>query len=109
MTTTSTWRSPASATSGRFEGRDTGGVVSGFVVDAAPGRGADRHLHPYCETFVVLDGSARFTVREAVVEAGGGDVLTVPAGTPHAFVATGPDGVRLLGIHAAPVIEQTEV
>ena len=46
------------ATSGRFEGRDCGGPVSGFVVHGAPGRGPEPHVHPYPETLVVFEVAA---------------------------------------------------
>jgi quercetin dioxygenase-like cupin family protein len=100
------WRDDSDATSGRFEGRDCGGPVSGFVVHGAPGRGPGPHVHPYPETFVVLEGAAVFYVDGAEVRASAGDVFAVPAGTPHGFTAV-DDGVRLLGIHSSPEIEQT--
>jgi quercetin dioxygenase-like cupin family protein len=93
--------------SGRFEGRDTGGVVSGFVVDAAVDEGPPAHRHPYVETFVVLNGAAIFTVDGAELRAVDGKVLTVPAHAAHSFAAAAPDGVSLIGIHGSPEIIQT--
>jgi quercetin dioxygenase-like cupin family protein len=101
-----TWRQNPEVTSGRFEGRDSDGVVSGFIVDAAPGRGPSAHVHPYPETFVVFNGSAVFTIDGLEYPAVAGDVLTVPSKTPHGFTADAPDGVRLIGIHASAQIAQ---
>jgi quercetin dioxygenase-like cupin family protein len=100
------WPYDSQATSGRFEGRDIGGPISGFVVDAVEGRGPGAHIHPYAETFVVLEGAAVFTVDGRPLRAHAGHVLAVPAGTTHGFIAAQP-GVRLLGIHSSPEIVQT--
>lgn len=101
------WRQNPDSTSGRFQGRDCDSGVSAFIVDAAPGAGPSAHVHPYPETFVVLNGSVTFTVDGAECQASAGDVLTVPAGTAHGFAANQPEGVRLIGIHASPQITQT--
>jgi quercetin dioxygenase-like cupin family protein len=101
------WRQTAGMTSGRFEGRDCDGGVSGFVVDAAPGEGPGPHWHPYVETFVVLAGAVTFTVDGAELPAVAGDVLTVPAHTAHGFTAAAPHGVSMVGIHASPEVIQT--
>jgi quercetin dioxygenase-like cupin family protein len=101
-----TWPYEPHATSRKFEGRDIGGPISGFVVDAVAGRGPGAHIHPYPETFVVLQGAAVFTVDGRPFRAGAGHVLAVPAHTTHGFIAAEP-GVRLLGIHASPEIVQT--
>jgi quercetin dioxygenase-like cupin family protein len=103
-----TWPYDSQATSGRFEGRDIGGPVSGFIVDAAQGRGPGAHIHPYPETFVVLQGAAVFTVDGRPLRAQAGQVLAVPAGITHGFTAAEP-GVRVIGIHASPEIMQTFV
>jgi quercetin dioxygenase-like cupin family protein len=102
----STWPYEPDATSGKFEGRDIGGPTSAFVVDAVAGRGPSAHVHPYAETFVVLEGAAVFTVDGRPLRAHAGQVLAVPAHTTHGFIAAEP-GVRLLGIHDSPEIVQT--
>lgn len=43
----------------------------------------------------------RFTVCDADVDAGPGDIVVVEAGTPHAFVSLGPDVLVMVCIHAA--------
>jgi mannose-6-phosphate isomerase-like protein (cupin superfamily) len=62
---------------------------------------------PYEETFLVQGGSAVFTVGDEAVEARAGQVLVVPAGTAHGFVATSGEPLELVSIHPAPDM-QTE-
>ena len=89
-------------TSYEFEGYhhgDTG--VSFVVVDAPPGGGPKLHKHPYEEVFVVQEGTATFTAGDEVIEAGGGQVVVVPAGVPHRFVNSGVGRLRQVDIHAS--------
>ena len=51
------------------------------------GVGQKLHRHPYEETFIVQDGDVLFTVGQREIEAGAGDIVGVPAGTPHKFVS----------------------
>ena len=57
------------------------------------------HQHPYAETFIIRRGSATFTVGTDQVEAHAGQVLVVPAQTPHKF-STGANGYEAVHIHA---------
>ena len=63
------------------------------------GVGPRLHRHPYAETFIIRRGSATFTVGSDQVEAHAGQVLVVPAQTPHKF-STGADGYEAVHIHA---------
>ena len=65
------------------------------------GVGPRLHQHPYAETFLVRRGSATFTVGSEQLEAHAGQVLVVPANTPHKF-STGPQGYEAVHIHASP-------
>ena len=48
--------------------------------------GPPQHLHrEHDETFVVTEGTLRFTCGADTVDAGTGTCVTVPAGTPHTF------------------------
>ena len=85
-----------------FEGYRYGDAgVSFIVVDAPPGAGPKLHKHPYEEVFVVQEGSATFTAGDEVIEAGGGQVVGVPAGVPHRFVNSGAGRLRQVDIHAS--------
>jgi mannose-6-phosphate isomerase-like protein (cupin superfamily) len=59
------------------------------------------------EVYVVLAGSADFTVAGDRVAAGTGTMLRVEAGTKRTLVP-GPDGVRLLAIGCGPEYERPD-
>ena len=98
---------------GREDGEDwtenyeelPGGAGISIILESTTqeGVGPRLHRHPYAETFIIRRGSATFTVgaganaREVVGRAG--QVLVVPADTPHRF-RTGPGGYEAVHIHA---------
>jgi mannose-6-phosphate isomerase-like protein (cupin superfamily) len=85
-----------------FVGADHGDVgVSLIFVDTAPGRGPRLHRHDYDELFVVLEGEARILGGDDVVVRGG-DVVVIPAGEPHGFVASGEGRYRQISVHLSP-------
>ena len=91
----------------RFVGRDHGAGISYFYVDNEPGEGPGLHWHPYTETWVVIEGTARFTTGDHTFEASEGDTATVPTGVWHGFKNVGTSRLRMLCIHASDVIVQT--
>ena len=81
-------------------GGDHGGLRACILfVDAPPGRGPSPHSHPYEEVLIVLEGEATMTVGDEELVAGAGDVVIVPADTPHAFTNTGEGPLRQIDIH----------
>jgi mannose-6-phosphate isomerase-like protein (cupin superfamily) len=64
-----------------------------------PGSGPSLHRHPYEETFIIEEGTVRFTVGERQLEATGGEVVVVPAGVPHGFVNVGQAPMRSINVH----------
>lgn len=93
----------------RFQGMDHGAGVSYFSIDYAPGRGTGLHWHPYAETWIVLEGEATFTVGGASIRGTAGDTVTGPPCMPHRFENSGSGPLRVIGIHASPVIIQTDL
>src|SRR5215210_5742213 len=92
---------PHSETAYRFEGYLHGDAnVSFFLIDALPGGGPGLHTHPYAEVFVIQDGEVVLTVGDATLEAEAGQILVVPAGTPHGYVNAGTGWARHVDIHA---------
>ncbi|WP_188434587.1 cupin domain-containing protein [Microbacterium murale] len=91
----------------RFVGAEHGADVSYFYVENQPGEGPGLHWHPYSETWVVLEGTARITVGDETFVARAGDTATGPARVPHCFTNVGEGMLRILGIHASPTIIQT--
>lgn len=85
----------------RFDGYLHGASVSFFITRNGPGTGPGLHRHPYEETFIIQEGEARFRVGQEEIEARAGQIVVVPAGTPHGFVNTGRDILRQINIHPA--------
>jgi mannose-6-phosphate isomerase-like protein (cupin superfamily) len=75
--------------------------VSFIWVEGRPGDGPRLHQHAYEEIFIMLEGTATFTIGDAVVEAVAGQVLVAPPKTPHKFVGTGTGALRQINIHAS--------
>lgn len=88
-----------------FDGHEHGASVSFFITRNKPGTGPGLHKHPYDETFIMQEGEARFTVGEEAIEAVAGEIVVVPAGTPHGFVNTGSGILRQVNIHPAARME----
>lgn len=93
---------PGSETSRQFEGYlYYEGNVSFFISETPPMRGPSLHKHPYQEIFVVLDGQLTCTVGDAAIEAAAGQIVIVPADTPHKFINSGSTVARHVDIHAS--------
>jgi mannose-6-phosphate isomerase-like protein (cupin superfamily) len=96
---------PGGENSVRFDGHRHGASVSFFITRNLPGSGPELHRHPYEETFIILEGRGRYTVGEVEIEAGAGEIVVVPAGTPHRFVNTGEGRLRQVNIHPRETME----
>ena len=95
---------PSGENASLFDGHAHGAQVSFFLSSNAPGTGPKLHRHPYEETFIVEDGDVLFTVGESTIEAGAGDIVVVPAGSPHKFVSRG-ETHRQVSIHPVARME----
>lgn len=91
----------------RFVGIEHGAGISYFSVDYETGEGPGLHWHPYPETWVVIEGVATITMGDRTITAREGDTATVPAGVWHGFRNLGEGRLKVLCIHASPVIVQT--
>jgi mannose-6-phosphate isomerase-like protein (cupin superfamily) len=101
---------PYGGISHRFEGHRYGDVgVSFFLVESPPGGGAVLHTHPYEEVFLTLEGEATFTVGDATIEVGAGQIVVAPAGVPHKFVNSGTGPLRQVDIHPSGRIRQVNI
>jgi mannose-6-phosphate isomerase-like protein (cupin superfamily) len=97
-----------SPTASLFEGLPRAGVgISVFVVRTPPGRAVELHVHPYAETFVLLEGSGRWTAGDDVVDLHPNQMLVVPPETPHGFRNTGEHPLLVVSIHESGTLEQT--
>ncbi len=98
-------RSPTAAL---FQGRDEA-PVSIFITEYQRGHGPDLHVHPYPEVFVVEAGTATFTAGDEQLTVPGGNVVVVPAETPHGFKCASDDTLRVVSVHPSPTVEQTDL
>jgi mannose-6-phosphate isomerase-like protein (cupin superfamily) len=94
-----------SGTTPLFEGGEYGGIpLSFFWLSTLPGRGPSLHLHPYAEAFVLQQGQATFTIGESTQELLGGQMVIVPANTPHKFKNSGTEPLQMITIHPSPQV-----
>lgn len=95
-------RRDALPTPDEFEGVDHGGVpISFLLVEAAPGGGPALHKHKYAEVFVVVEGEATYIAGSEERHVIAGEIVVVPAGTPHRFFNSGKGPLRQVDIHAS--------
>jgi mannose-6-phosphate isomerase-like protein (cupin superfamily)/rhodanese-related sulfurtransferase len=91
-----------------FEGFPRAGVdISMFVTRTPPGRAVELHVHPYAETFLLLEGRGRWTCGEEVVELEPEGVLVVPPDTPHGFRNIGDVPLLVVSVHERGTVRQT--
>jgi mannose-6-phosphate isomerase-like protein (cupin superfamily) len=95
---------------GFVNGEALGGEVTVLTYgNDTPGEGPRLHVHPYDETFVVIQGRARFFVGDQVIEAVAGEVVLGPKGVPHRFENDGPGRLQTIDLHHAPRWIQTDL
>jgi mannose-6-phosphate isomerase-like protein (cupin superfamily) len=95
----------SSLPSGNLKGAEHGATISLILDNSEPGHGPRLHKHPYDETWVVNDGNLTFHAGDEQFDAGPGDIVIVPAHTPHKFTSHGPGRADLVCIHASPTFE----
>lgn len=97
-----------SPTAALFEGHAHGGAdVSIFVTRTPPGAAVDLHVHPYAETFVLLEGRGRWTVDTEAVELEPDQIVVVPPDTPHGFRNVGDVALLVVSAHERGTLQQT--
>jgi mannose-6-phosphate isomerase-like protein (cupin superfamily) len=81
---------------------DHGGLpISFLLVEAPPGGGPALHKHEYAEIFIVLEGEATYIAGGEERQVIAGEIVVVPAGTPHRFFNSGEGPLRQVDIHAS--------
>jgi mannose-6-phosphate isomerase-like protein (cupin superfamily) len=97
-----------SATASLFEGKARAGIdISLFIVRTPPGRAVELHVHPYSETFLLLEGRGRWTAGDVVTELEPEKVLVVPPNTPHGFRNIGDSPLLVVSVHESGELVQT--
>ena len=87
-----------------IQGAEHGATISLILDRSTTGQGPRLHRHPYDETWVVVEGTVKFQAGNEACAAGPGDVVIVPANTPHKFTNEGVAPSRLVCIHANPTV-----
>ena len=95
-----------SPTAKLFQGRDEVDC-SIFITEYQRGQGVGLHVHPYPEVFVVETGTAEFTAGDEKLTVEGGNIVIVPAETPHGFKGAGDDTLRVVSVHPRGHMQQT--
>jgi len=96
-----------SPTAALFEGKARAGIdTSIFVVRTPPGKFVEMHVHPYPETFVLLEGQGRWTAGDTVSELSPDQMLVVPAEAPHGFRNVGDVPLLVVSVHESGTLEQ---
>ena len=97
-----------SPTAALFEGKALAGIdISMFIVRTPPGRAVELHVHPYSETFLLLEGQGRWTAGDVVTELEPEQILVVPPETPHGFRNIGESPLLVVSVHESGKLEQT--
>lgn len=99
---------PPSGGAARFQGIHYGANASFFVVTSAPGKGADKHRHPYEEIFVILDGNIEVIVDGELQMVSGGNITIIPAHAWHEFKNRSDHPALMVNIHPVPQMIQED-
>jgi mannose-6-phosphate isomerase-like protein (cupin superfamily) len=85
---------------GEWQGKSSGSnicVIANYI--EATGGGPSLHQHPYVETFIIREGAGVFQIGNTEIEASTGQIIVVPANTPHKFRNRGPGPLSSIDIH----------
>lgn len=91
---------------GEWQGGPAGCSII-FNAQTRPGQGPRLHTHPYAEIFIIRAGAALFIVGEETLRPAVGDIVVVPANTPHKFVSEGDAVFESIDIHMSGTFETT--
>jgi mannose-6-phosphate isomerase-like protein (cupin superfamily) len=94
------WLDDIERFNGEWQGKSSGSnicVIANHIASA--GGGPRLHQHPYVETFVIREGVGVFLIGGQEIEATTGQIIVVPANTPHQFWNLGPGPFSSIDIH----------
>ncbi len=95
-----------SATAALFEGCAHGAGISIFVTHTPVGAAVPLHVHPYPETFVLLERQGPLDPRRDVVELEPEQLIVVPPDTPHGFRNVGEEPLLVVSVHESGEVVQ---
>ncbi|WP_068115783.1 cupin domain-containing protein [Tropicimonas marinistellae] len=65
------------------------------------GKGPPLHKHPYDEVYIVRQGRAQVIVGNERTEVSEGDILVIPANTPHKVLTAGGGTTEIISVHVS--------
>ncbi len=87
---------------GKIEGQEVQtGVSFLFNEVQEAGLGPPLHMHPYDEVYIVRQGLAHVIVGEDELEVSEGEVLIIPANTPHKVLTAGTGTTEIISVHVS--------
>lgn len=99
---------PRNGGSARFQGENFDATSSFFIVNSPPGKGADKHRHPYEEIFVILQGKIEIIVADEMCIVEHGNIVVVPLNTWHEFKNRSDYPALMINIHPVPRMIQED-
>ena len=90
---------PDGSITAKFQGYRHRANISLFVVNCPTGKGAEKHRHPYEETFVILDGNIEFIADGETKMIESGNIIVIPANTWHEFKNRSDHVAVMVSIH----------
>jgi quercetin dioxygenase-like cupin family protein len=91
-----------------FEGQDYGAKTTFFLVNSLPGRGVNKHRHPYEEIFVVLSDNIEAIIDGEKQMLNNGVAVVIPPKTWHEFTNRADNNALMVTIHSSPKLVQED-
>lgn len=92
----------------RFEGGDHDANTSFFVVNSAPGRGVNKHRHPYEEIFITLSDNIEVMIDGEQQTLNKDVAVVILPNTWHEFTNRADSNALMITIHSSPKIIQED-
>ncbi len=87
---------------GKLEGQNAAtGISFLFNEVKESGKGPPLHKHPYDEVYLVRQGQARVTAGDEEAIVNEGDILVIPANTPHKVLTSGEGPIEIISVHVS--------
>lgn len=99
---------PSPERAAKFEGVDHNATNSFFVVTSPPGRGVNKHRHPYEEILIILDGDIEIGVGSEKKLINPGNAVIVPPDTWHEFINKSDHNALMVTVHDSHKIIQED-
>jgi quercetin dioxygenase-like cupin family protein len=99
---------PGIGRAAKFEGVAHDAHNSFFLVNSLPGRGVNKHRHPYEEIFIVLSDNIKVVVDNEQKIQNKNEAVIIPPNTWHEFINKADYNALMVTIHDSPKIIQED-